>query len=124
LTRDPVPTDLPTSGAKVISLEASAAEIGYENVYDPSVRASGDNVAYAIYTSGSTGQPNGVLITHDALTKYSLAFSERIGLRASDRILQFASPSFDVALEEIFPTLLCGATIVFGNDNEPIAPMD
>ena len=113
LTQGAVPTDLPISGAKVISLDASAAEIAYENVYDPSVTASGDNLAYAIYTSGSTGQSNGVLVTHDSLTKYSLDFIERIGLRASDRIFQFASPSFDVALEEIFPALLCGAAVVF-----------
>ncbi|HEX2270345.1 MAG TPA: amino acid adenylation domain-containing protein [Pyrinomonadaceae bacterium] len=124
LTREALPAELPQSGVKVINLEASAAEISDESVYDPSITAGGDNLAYAIYTSGSTGQPNGVLITHDSLTKYSLAFSERIGLRASDRILQFASPSFDVALEEIFPALLCGATIVFGNDEDSIAPMD
>jgi amino acid adenylation domain-containing protein len=126
LTREALPIELPQSGATVISLEVAAAEISDESVYDLSVRASGDNLAYAIYTSGSTGQPNGVLITHDSLTKYSLAFSERIGLRASDRILQFASPSFDVALEEIFPTLLCGASIVFGRDEDEdsIAPMD
>jgi amino acid adenylation domain-containing protein len=126
LTREALPTELPQSGVKVISLDVSAAEISDESVYDLSVRAGGDNLAYAIYTSGSTGQPNGVLITNDSLTKYSLAFSERIGLRAGDRILQFASPSFDVALEEIFPTLLCGASIVFGRDKDEdaIAPMD
>ncbi|HEU5132618.1 MAG TPA: amino acid adenylation domain-containing protein, partial [Pyrinomonadaceae bacterium] len=124
LTREALPTEVPQSGVKVISLDASAAEISDESVYDLSVKASGDNVAYAIYTSGSTGKPNGVLITHDSLTKYCLAFIERIGLRASDRILQFASPSFDVALEEIFPTLLSGATIVFGHDEGSIAPMD
>ena len=116
LTKGPVPTNLPISGAKVISLDGAAAEIADENVYDPTVTVTGDNLAYAIYTSGSTGQSNGVLITHDALTKYSLDFIERIGLRASDRIMQFASPSFDVALEEIFPTLLCGATVVFTDD--------
>ena len=93
-------------------------------MYDPSVTAGDDNLAYAIYTSGSTGQSNGVLITHNALTKYCLDFSERIGLRASDRILQFASPSFDVALEEIFPTLLCGATIVFSEGEHTLAPAD
>lgn len=124
LTRAALPTELPQSGVKVISLDDSAAEISDEGVYDLSARAAGDNLAYAIYTSGSTGQPNGVLITHDSLTKYTLAFSERIGLRGSDRILQFASPSFDVALEEIFPTLLCGAAIVFGHDGDSIAPMD
>jgi amino acid adenylation domain-containing protein len=124
LTREALPTEFAQSGVKVISLDVSAAEISDESVYDLAVRASGDNLAYAIYTSGSTGQPNGVLITHASLTNYSLAFSERIGLRASDRILQFASPSFDVALEEIVPTLLCGATIVFGSDEDSIAPMD
>lgn len=124
LTQEALGGELPDSGAKVISLDVSAAEIGQESVYDPSVTAAGDNPAYAIYTSGSTGQSNGVLITHDALTKYCLDFSERIGLRASDRILQFASPSFDVALEEIFPTLLCGATIVFSDGEHTLAPAD
>lgn len=124
LTRQALPTELAQSGAKVINLDASAADIADESVYDPSVTASGDNLAYAIYTSGSTGQSNGVLITHDSLTKYSLDFSERIGLRARDRILQFASPSFDVSLEEIFPTLLCGATVVIGGDDDSYAPMD
>ncbi len=123
LTKDPIPADLPTLGAKVISLEVSAAEIGYENVYDPSVTATGDNLAYAIYTSGSTGQSNGVLITHDSLTKYSLDFIERIGLRGSDRIAQFASPSFDVALEEIFPALLCGATVVFTTNENAVTDL-
>jgi amino acid adenylation domain-containing protein len=124
LTRKALDMELPQSGVKVISLDVLAAEIAYESVYDLAVKADGDNAAYAIYTSGSTGQPNGVLINHDSLVKYCLAFSERIGLRGNDRILQFASPSFDVALEEIFPTLLCGAAIVYGTDEGPIAPMD
>lgn len=124
LTQEALPPELSQSDLKVINLEAAAAEISDESVYDLSVKPDGANLAYAIYTSGSTGQPNGVLITHDALTKFCLAYSERIGLRKSDRILQFASPSFDVALEEIFPTLLCGAAIVLGSDEGAIAPMD
>ena len=31
---------------------------------------------------------------------------------AADGVLQFASISFDVALEEIGPTLICGATLI------------
>jgi predicted O-methyltransferase YrrM len=38
--------------------------------------------------------------------------------------LQFASPSFDVALEEIFPTLLCGAAIVINGDEHAPAATD
>jgi amino acid adenylation domain-containing protein len=122
LTRQALPTELSQSGAKEINLDVAAAEIADESVYDLSVTAGGDNLAYAIYTSGSTGQPNGVLVTYDSLTKFSLDYSERIGFRASDRILQFASPSFDVALEEIFPTLLCGAAIIFnGEEHAPPA---
>jgi amino acid adenylation domain-containing protein len=124
LTQEALGGELPNSGSTVIRLDASAAEIAQESVCDPSATAGGDNLAYAIYTSGSTGQSNGVLITHDALTKYCLDFSERVGLRGSDRILQFASPSFDVALEEIFPTLLCGATIVFSEGEHTLAPVD
>jgi amino acid adenylation domain-containing protein len=124
LTQETFATELPQSGATVITLDTSAAEIVDESVYDLTASASGDNLAYAIYTSGSTGQSNGVLITHDSLLKYSLDFGERIGLRASDRILQFASPSFDVALEEIFPTLLCGATIVFSSGEHAPVPAD
>jgi amino acid adenylation domain-containing protein len=124
LTRAALPAELSQSGAKMISLDVSAAEIADESVYDLSNTAGGDNLAYAIYTSGSTGQPNGVLITQDSLTKFCLVYSERLGLRGSDRILQFASPCFDVAIEEIFPTLLCGATVVFNGDAHSPAPTD
>ncbi|HZN08863.1 MAG TPA: condensation domain-containing protein, partial [Pyrinomonadaceae bacterium] len=71
-----------------------------------------DNAAYVIYTSGSTGTPKGVVITHRALTEHCFAVAQEYEFRASDRVLQFASLSFDVAAEEIFPTLLAGAAIV------------
>src|SRR4030095_6864448 len=37
----------------------------------------------------------------------------------SDRVLQFASLSFDVAAEELFPTLLCGAAVVLPGQASP-----
>src|SRR5439155_7951814 len=43
-------------------------------------------------------------------------FKERFDLQAKDRVLQFASISFDVAAEEIFPSLLSGASIVLRTD--------
>jgi amino acid adenylation domain-containing protein len=68
--------------------------------------------AYVLYTSGSTGRPKGAVISHRALLTYSLAVAERFGLQASDRFLQFAPLTFDVAVEEIFPAWIRGGAVV------------
>ncbi len=70
------------------------------------------SLAYVIYTSGSTGTPKGVMLKHQGLLNHNKAIIEQYQLAAGDRCLQFANVNFDVATEEIFPTLLCGATLV------------
>ena len=71
-----------------------------------------NNLAYVIYTSGSTGHPKGVMIEHRSMASYVRAISNIVGLTARDRVLQFASLSFDTAAEEIFPCLATGGTLV------------
>lgn len=73
---------------------------------------SAETLAYLIYTSGSTGQPKGVMIPQRALSHYTDAAIRHFGLSPADRVLQFASLSFDAAAEEIFPTLCSGACLV------------
>lgn len=68
--------------------------------------------AYVIYTSGSTGRPKGVVGLCGALSAHADAVIAAYGLAHGDRVLQFAGLGFDVALEEIFPTLLAGATVI------------
>jgi amino acid adenylation domain-containing protein/non-ribosomal peptide synthase protein (TIGR01720 family) len=80
------------------------------------------DLAYVIYTSGSTGRPKGVAVEHGALANYIAFFARVTGVGASDRVLQFASPSFDVSLEEIFGALCHGAALVLRSDElEPKA---
>ncbi len=86
------------------------------------VGTAGEDAAYAIYTSGSTGRPKGVVTTRRALANHCQAIAARYGLQASDRVLQFAALSFDVAAEEIFPTWLCGATVVLCPEELTTAP--
>src|SRR5690606_4395967 len=72
--------------------------------------------AYVIYTSGSTGKPKGVVIAHRSLMNLCHAMAAEYDITDQDRILQFASLSFDMSVEEIFPYLLAGAGIVIRQD--------
>lgn len=71
-----------------------------------------NNLAYIIYTSGSTGKPKGVMIEHRSLMNFVITAIDKYGIKASDKVLQFASICFDTSIEEIFPCLCVGATLV------------
>jgi amino acid adenylation domain-containing protein len=73
--------------------------------------------AYVVFTSGSTGRPKGVQVGHDGLLEHTIAFSRVVGLRPDDVTVQFASPGFDVLIEEVFPTFATGGTLVIRPDN-------
>ncbi|MET9552040.1 amino acid adenylation domain-containing protein [Streptomyces sp. NPDC006645] len=73
--------------------------------------------AYVIFTSGSTGRPKGVLVGRRQLRDFTAAFADRFSFAPGDRILQFASLSFDTSVEEVFCPLLRGATLVLRDDD-------
>ncbi|GFE67456.1 non-ribosomal peptide synthetase [Chroococcus sp. FPU101] len=75
-----------------------------------------NNLAYIIYTSGSTGKPKGVMIEHRSLVSFTQWAIKHYQLTSNDRILQFATISFDVAAEEIYPCLCSGGTLVLRTD--------
>ncbi|HWK05312.1 MAG TPA: amino acid adenylation domain-containing protein, partial [Puia sp.] len=81
-----------------------------------SVKLSKEDAAYVIYTSGSTGVPKGVIVSHGSLYDYILTFIRYFKLNHTDRVLQQSSLSFDTSIEEIFPILGVGGTLVLAND--------
>ncbi|MFZ0318212.1 MAG: amino acid adenylation domain-containing protein [Candidatus Sulfotelmatobacter sp.] len=83
-----------------------------------------ENLAYIIYTSGSTGKPRGVLLMHRGLVNHGIASIDLYGIERSDRMLQFSSISFDIAVEEIFPTWFAGATVVLRSEQMSLAATD
>jgi amino acid adenylation domain-containing protein len=85
-------------------------------------QANSSNLAYVIYTSGSTGKPKGVEISHEALVNFAQAAVQEYEITQSDRILQFASISFDASVEEIYPCLITGGTLVLRSEEMGYSP--
>jgi amino acid adenylation domain-containing protein len=65
-----------------------------------------------LYTSGSTGIPKGVMMPHGGVTNEVFGIARLCGIGPGSRVLQFASPGFDVSVEEVLATLLNGATLI------------
>lgn len=73
--------------------------------------AGADHLGYIIYTSGTTGKPKGVMVPHRGLCSLKLMFADTLGITSEDRIVQFASSSFDASCWEIYKALFFGATL-------------
>ncbi|MEI3790591.1 MULTISPECIES: AMP-binding protein, partial [unclassified Chryseobacterium] len=68
-----------------------------------------DSLAYVIYTSGTTGEPKGVMMQQENilnLIKYHIKT-----IAPYNKVTFLSNPSFDVSFQEIFSTLLTGATL-------------
>lgn len=105
-----------TYTGKLICLDTDWSIIASCSTANPVCQIRPDHLAYLIYTSGSTGKPKGVMLEHRSLMNFVTAAIETYGLQATDRILQFASFCFDASIEEIFPCVAVGATLVLRTD--------
>ncbi|HEY0604990.1 MAG TPA: non-ribosomal peptide synthase/polyketide synthase, partial [Herpetosiphonaceae bacterium] len=103
---------LPAHTAQVLCLDTHSLLIDQEPTTMPLSSVSGDNLAYVIYTSGSTGTPKGVSVAHAALVEHSVGIAQLYELSPQDRMLQFASPSFDASIDQILAPLISGACVV------------
>ena len=95
-----------------VMLAPDLKSLAAESSAKPARAVSPHHLAYVIYTSGSTGTPRGVEITHRGIANHQLAATALYRLRPGDRVLQFSSISFDIAIEEMFPTWSAGGCVV------------
>lgn len=79
-------------------------------VLSPSVQ--GSDPAYVCFTSGTTGSPKAVAVSHAAAVESFRRYLNDFGFRADDRIGFQSEFSFDLAMFDIFATLMVGAAIV------------
>ena len=76
-----------------------------------SERSVPDRVAYILYTSGTSGRPKGVVVENHSVVNYAEAFEHEFHVASGDVMLQYSICSFDIFVEEVFTTLLNGATL-------------
>jgi amino acid adenylation domain-containing protein len=106
---------------EIVCLDGQWGEIAGATDEPPQSGVMGENLAYVIYTSGSTGMPKGVMLSQAAVANHNQAFAELCDLVATDRVLQFHSISFDMAVEELYPVWLSGGAVVLRGE-ELVAP--
>ncbi|MEV7042938.1 amino acid adenylation domain-containing protein [Amycolatopsis sp. NPDC051061] len=98
--------------ADVLRVLLDDPALGGMSTEDPAVVVKPENAAYVIYTSGSSGRPKGVVLQHSGVAKLVATQVERFGIGPHSRVLQFASPSFDVAFWDLCLGLLSGGRLV------------
>ncbi|MFD4779089.1 amino acid adenylation domain-containing protein, partial [Streptomyces sp. NPDC058427] len=105
---------LPEQDAARLLLDdpATADALAAQDESDPGTPVALDQAAYVIYTSGSTGRPKGVIVTHDGVGSLIATATDRIGVTAASRVVQFASVGFDVTVWDLIMSLCVGGRII------------
>lgn len=96
---------------RLVIVDVETKAISQQSLENPTSNVTLDNLVYVIYTSGSTGIPKGVLIEQRGLSNLAEAQIKTFNLHPNNRVLQFASLSFDASIFEIVMALGSGATL-------------
>ncbi|MGW6736020.1 non-ribosomal peptide synthetase [Streptomyces sp. NPDC055013] len=84
----------------------------------PPVACAPGDLAYVLYTSGSTGVPKGVAVEHRSLLNLATNVRLVFPVTAEDRVLQFVSFGFDVAVSDLFFPWVAGAELHIAREDE------
>ncbi|MCQ2964246.1 MAG: AMP-binding protein [archaeon] len=120
-----VSDDIEYNGKNAINVNELLKE---EDVSNPNINLTPENLAFLIYTSGSTGKPKGVMLTHMGISNYIANHPLNMPIYAlvnnCSKMISISTVSFIVFLREIFGTIMNGMPVVFANDEESINPLE
>jgi amino acid adenylation domain-containing protein len=111
LTQAALVAKLPEHRAQVFRLDADWPSLAQQPTHNPPRTALPQHVAYLIYTSGSTGRPKGVMVTQQGLLNLVHGLRAYFDDPAVTTTGLITSISFDISVNQIFPTLIFGRTL-------------
>ncbi|OJJ03909.1 hypothetical protein ASPVEDRAFT_85331 [Aspergillus versicolor CBS 583.65] len=108
-------------GLRTIAIWSSMfAELPRVETATFSTEANENAPAYCLFTSGSTGEPKGCVVDHKGFASIE-THCGALHLHHTNRVLQFSSFSFGVALIEIWCTLSTGGTLCVPSDADRVS---
>ena len=124
LTNPRAVANAPSGKVAVLSIRDARMAIDAMPASTPVTGVTQRNLAYVIYTSGSTGRPKGTLIPHVGVPNLIQELADMYEMRPGDRLLQFASISFDASVIEIHIALTTGSCLVLARKETLTSPAD
>lgn len=107
----------------IICLDQQQGSIAQQSSTNLDEHVTDQHLAYLIYTSGSTGRPKGAMLPMRSFHNMISWQTIHANLKAGEKTLQYTSLNFDVSLQEIFPTLASGGTIVMIDEEQHLDPV-
>ena len=110
---------LPAGEAFIVDQKSTKASSKIHHKMDMrSAKEKALSPLYVVFTSGSTGKPKGIITENGAYCFGAVSRAKAIFRDAKSRVLQFASFSFDTAIEDMLNTLMHGGCICLPSDHE------
>lgn len=102
---------------QIVVVDAQTGQEDFEMDVIQLPRVDPNDPVYVLFTSGSTGRPKGMIHSHGAICSHAITHGEAMGYQGA-RVLQFAAYTFDVAIFDIFTTLIFGGCICVPSEED------